>query len=68
MRTRPGAAAEFLAGSPDGAVRVGASVTAASGLLADPHVAMTGAAVDIVIPTDGSEPHIRVGAQRFTHR
>ena len=56
MRTRPGAAAEFLAGSPEGAVRVGASAAAAGGLLSDPHVAMTGASLDTVIPTDGSTP------------
>ena len=70
MRTRPGAAAEFLAGSPEGAVRVGASVAAPGGLLTGPQVAMTGATLDTVIPTDGSTPTfalalngLRIGAE-----
>ena len=56
MRCRTGAAAEFLAGTPDGAVRIGVSVAADGGLLTDPHVAMSGATIDTVIPTDGGPP------------
>ena len=56
MRCRTGAAAEFLAGTPDGAVRIGVSVAADGGLLTDPQVAMSGATIDTVIPTDGGPP------------
>src|SRR4029079_13764680 len=56
MRIRNGAAAEFLAGTPDGAVRIGVSVAADGGALTDPHVAMSGATIDTVIRTDGGPP------------
>jgi hypothetical protein len=57
MRTRPGAAAEFVTGSPDGAVRVGASVTGTDGLLdADAPIGLLGVSIDVVIATDGAAP------------
>lgn len=58
LRTRPGSAAEFLTGSPDGAIRVGASVTGgADGLLAaDVPIDLLGVSLDVVIPTDGTAP------------